>query len=59
MKSKFLNINDLKKIVNKNMVAGFDLTKVEDLNCEICIKGKQAQAAFPKNNECKVIYLLK
>ena len=40
------------------MVKGIDLTKVEDFNCEICIKGKQAQAAFPKNNECKVKNIL-
>ena len=36
------------------MVKGIDLIKIEDFNGKICIKGKQAQVAFPKNNECAV-----
>ena len=40
------------------MVKGIDLIQTEDFNWEICIKGQQSQAAFPKNNECNVRNIL-
>ncbi|KAK9879752.1 hypothetical protein WA026_006815 [Henosepilachna vigintioctopunctata] len=45
-----ININDMKKLINKQMVTGMDIKSTDcdyfETPCEICMKGKQVRAPF-------------
>ena len=53
-----LNLNDLKKLVNKDMINGVKFKYIKNFDSEICILGKQVQTAFPKNNKNKQMDVL-
>lgn len=50
-----LNVNDMKKLVDRKMAHGLDKLKVDTHNkfCESCILGKQARLPFPPKNEAR------
>lgn len=50
-----LNVNDMKKLVDRKMAHGLDKLKVDTHNkfCESCVLGKQAILPFPPKNEVR------
>lgn len=50
-----LNINDMKRLINQEMVNGLDKLKIKkEIDfCESCIKAKQTRLPFPKHNEIR------
>lgn len=48
-----LNVNDMKKLVDRNMALGLDKLNVNVIKkfCEPCVLGKQARLPFPPKNE--------
>lgn len=50
-----LNVNDMKKMVNKNMATGLEKLKVDidDKFCESCVLGKQSRLPYPPRKEIR------
>lgn len=50
-----LNVNDMKRMVNQNMVTGLDKLKVniDERFCEPCVLGKQTRLPYPPRKEIR------